>query len=644
MAGRAIHFKASPNAVPGPAGLADEEPIMRSGYSIGTLILVAFAGAAIGGTVFLVAGWLAFSVLGSTALPSPFPAPLPVPTNSPSAPGTIHGLIFHDECQATAQTLEPGAAIPAGCVQGPQGLMADGRLSVGEVGIAGIVVELGSGSCPASQSDAVVSARDGSFALTNRPSGKYCLSVRATSSENAPKLLPGLWTAPVVGIDPAAVDIELNVEHPSADIDFGWDYQFLPEAKSTATPPPPSPTATPICSNALQVLGDVETPDGTIVGPGKSFNKIWRLKNIGTCRWGTGYSLVYDSENAMGGVSGQSLSGSVPPGSTVDLKLALVAPTTPGPVVGFWKLADPAGHRFGSGDHADQPFWVKIVVGPPANAASGGWKGEYFTNLSLKGSPKLSRTDSVIDFDWGRGSPASGIPADDFSVRWTGKASFDTGSYRFHVWVDDGARLFLDGQQVLDAWEDGSARELTVDAGLAKGTHTVVLEYYEHTHDARIRLSWEKISGLTITDWKGEYWKNETLKGTPALVRNDKKIDFNWKNGAPVGLPADGFSARWTRKVDFKNGSYLFSAQANDGMRVFLDGKLVLDAWANNDGSEVFTFIRSLKGKHTLEVEYHEHTGNASAKFWWEKQTPTAEPSPADTEVPTVEPDETPGP
>jgi hypothetical protein len=617
---------------------------MRTGYSIGTLVLVAFAGAAIGSAVFLAAGWVALSVLGPPAVPTPFPQPLLTPTNSAGAPGTLHGVIFHDECQGTAQVLAPGAALPPGCIGGPQGLMADGRLSPGEQGIPGIVVQLGSGPCPASETTSTVSGPDGAYAFTDLPAGEYCLSVDAMSGENAPKLIPGLWTAPTVGVDPAAVDIELNAEQPSAETNFGWDHQYLPAPESTAPPPPPSPTPTPACSNQLQVLGDVETPDGTIVSPGKPFNKIWRLKNTGTCTWGIEYSLVYDSGNAMGGSSGQSLAASVAPGSTLDLKLALVAPTVPGPANGFWKLADSAGHRFGSGDRAAQPFWVKIVVGLPANAASGGWKGEYFANPSLKGSPKLTRTDSVIDFNWGRGSPASGIPVDDFSIRWTGKASFDAGSYRFHLWVDDGARLLLDGQKILDGWEDGSARELTVDAGLAKGTHTIVLEYYERTYDARVRLSWEKASTLTITDWKGEYWANETLKGTPVLVRNDKKIDFNWKDGAPVGLPTDGFSARWTRKVDFKNGSYLFSAQANDGIRVFLDGKLVLDAWPNNDGSTVYTFVRSLKGKHTLEVEYHEHTGKASAAFWWERQAPTLEPSPTASETPVETPTETPGP
>ena len=66
----------------------------------------------------------------------------------------------------------------------------------------------------------------------------------------------------------------------------------------------------------------------------------------------------------------------------------------------------------------------------------------------------------------------------------------------------------------------------------------------------------------------------------PALVRNDEAIDYNWGAGAPaVGLPADGFSARWTRQIWFEPGVYRFAAWADDLIRVYVDGELLIDAW-----------------------------------------------------------------
>ena len=82
-------------------------------------------------------------------------------------------------------------------------------------------------------------------------------------------------------------------------------------------------------------------------------------------------------------------------------------------------------------------------------------------------------------------------------------------------------------------------------------------EDYEHTGGAMARLSWAK-QQATITDWKGEYYNNRDLAGSPILVRNDKSVDFNWGTGAPAsGLPADNFSVLWTRNVDLSAGLYL---------------------------------------------------------------------------------------
>jgi hypothetical protein len=294
-----------------------------------------------------------------------------------------------------------------------------------------------------------------------------------------------------------------------------------------------------------------------------------------------------------------------------------------------------------------QVWWEKLTAYPD-------WRGEYWTNRSLSGNPVLVRNDAIIDFNWGRGAPAVSVPSDNFSARWTRTVQFDAATYRFHIVVDDGARLWVDDQLILEEWRDGGVREVSAEYTLAQGTHSLQVQYYEYTGEALIRVWWEKIPSPSYPDWKGEYWSNRKLSGSPALVRNDQKVDFDWKAGAPApGLPADNFSARWSRKVTFEAGLYRFYAWADDGIRFYVDGDLVLDEWRDSAGDEVYTVEQTLSGRHRLEVEYYERTGVALVKVWWKQvsalptptPTPTATPTtplPTDTPTPTATPTATP--
>jgi hypothetical protein len=420
---------------------------------------------------------------------------------------------------------------------------------------------------------------------------------------------------------------------------------WTPEA--SLAPPTAAPTSTlaATCIDQVGFVADVTIPDNTALLSGAKFDKIWRLKNAGTCLWTTGYAVVFVDGNRMNGPQVMPLAASVGPGQTVDIKVSLTAPLTDGTYVGEWELRNDDGLLFGLGATADQPFWVKIKVGMTGSTVSGTWKGEYFNNATLKGSPKVTRSDALVSFDWGRGAPASGIPADDFSVRWTGKVELDAATYRFHVTVDDGARLYLDDQLVLDAWKEGSLREVTADVSVTKSTHTLRLEYFDHRGDATIHLAWEKLSSPSFKDWKAQYWSNRDLSGTPALVRDDRAIDFDWGSNAPaVGLPADNFSVRWTQEFHFSDGVYRFRATADDGIRVSVDGKRIIDEWHDSSGNAVFTADKALKGNHTVVVEYYERTGSAGVKVSIERlstPTPTLTASPTPTSTATATPSET---
>jgi hypothetical protein len=236
----------------------------------------------------------------------------------------------------------------------------------------------------------------------------------------------------------------------------------------------------------------------------------------------------------------------------------------------------------------------------------------------LFGPPVLVRNDPFVNFAWGYNAPAAGLPAEGFSARWTRPLQFASGLYRFHVVADDGIRLYVDGDLLIDEWRDGSARELVATRTLSRGVHTLRIEYYEKGGVAIAQVWWEKLN--TYPDWKGEYWPNRDLGGAPALVRNDARVDFDWNAFAPAyGLPADGFSARWTRKAHFEAADYRFHALVDDGVRLWVDGKLIINAWYDHSVHEVIADYAMTRGTHDVRVEYYERGGDARIHVWWER-------------------------
>ena len=133
----------------------------------------------------------------------------------------------------------------------------------------------------------------------------------------------------------------------------------------TNTPPATSgPSAGGGC-DAMQFVTDVTVPDGEQKAANATFVKTWRLRNSGTCTWSTGYSVVFVSGNAMGGPATQALTGSIVPGSTVDISVNLTAPGTNGKYTGYWALRNASGQNFGS-------FFVEINVTGSGTGSSGG--------------------------------------------------------------------------------------------------------------------------------------------------------------------------------------------------------------------------------------------------------------------------------
>ena len=290
-----------------------------------------------------------------------------------------------------------------------------------------------------------------------------------------------------------------------------------------------------------------------------------------------------------------------------------------------------------------QPAPTPKPVPAPAVSTSNKWRGEYYCGTALSGAPCYVRYDSAVNFHWGSGGPGSCIGVDNFSVRWARTFAFKGGVYRFSAVVDDGVRLYVDGSLVLDAWRIQPETAYTVDVSLTPGSHTVTVEYFEDTGVATVQVSFTRVGDVPVATpvccapvatpspvpapldtwaaWYGEYFASATPTGTPAVTRWDPAIGFEWGTGAPIaGLGADHFSVRWTHRAAFYDDNYAFCAMADDGVRIYLDGALVLDQWHANNSVAYCSEANVHAGTHEVRVEYYEDGGNAQIYVWWDRR------------------------
>lgn len=121
-----------------------------------------------------------------------------------------------------------------------------------------------------------------------------------------------------------------------------------------------------------------------------------------------------------------------------------------------------------------------------------GLNGEYFANRELKGTPDDVRTDSQVNFDWGRFKPSPHVGENNFSVRWTGKLTpVNSGPVQLGVTADDGARLYLDGDLLVDTWAGGPAKTVTKDVTVEAGrAYDIRFEYFQNNREAIAKLVW----------------------------------------------------------------------------------------------------------------------------------------------------------
>ena len=155
-------------------------------------------------------------------------------------------------------------------------------------------------------------------------------------------------------------------------------------------------------------------------------------------------------------------------------------------------------------------------------------------------------------------------------------------------------------------WSDGGAAEHVIQVGESDVSATAFYESVAPTECPR-------------GQYRAEYFGNRDLAGSPARVRCEgSPLARFWGTGRPVPeVGSDDFSVRWTGRFYFASGLYYFLAQADDGIRVFVDGSRIINGWRDQSTTSYFVGRWMRAGEHTVVIEYYEHGGDAVAGLRW---------------------------
>ena len=155
-------------------------------------------------------------------------------------------------------------------------------------------------------------------------------------------------------------------------------------------------------------------------------------------------------------------------------------------------------------------------------------------------------------------------------------------------------------------WSDGGAAQHVIQVGSSDTSHTA---FFESAAPAECPQG----------QYRTEYFSNRDLADAPARVRCEgAPLARFWGTGRPVPeVGYDDFSVRWTGRFYFASGLYYFLAQADDGIRVFVDGSRIINGWRDQSTTSYFVGRWMRAGEHTVVIEYYEHGGDAVAGLRW---------------------------
>lgn len=250
------------------------------------------------------------------------------------------------------------------------------------------------------------------------------------------------------------------------------------------------------------------------------------------------------------------------------------------------------------------------------------WNATYWNNTALQGTPAIQRSELGLSFNLGYNAPLPAyVNPDNWSARWTTTVNFPAGTWQFIAYSDDGIRVWVDNNLLIDNWTQHPLTTNTANAGLTAGNHTIKVEYFEQGGQSAAALTWQNITDPKINNWRGEYFNNTTQSGSPSLIRDDANIDFNFGQGSPAPgtINADLWSARWSRTLNLEAGTWRFTVTADDGVRLRVGGNLLIDKYVNQAATTYVADYAHGGGQVLVQMEYYENTVDAVARLSYQK-------------------------
>jgi uncharacterized protein YraI len=271
---------------------------------------------------------------------------------------------------------------------------------------------------------------------------------------------------------------------------------------------------------------------------------------------------------------------------------------------------------------------LSILLVQPAAAQGPVWIAQYYNNGTLSGDPVVSRNEGSINFNWGAGSPSAGVPNDGWSARFATDFVFPAGTYRFFMLADDEARVTINFQPIplINTLGQGRAGQtVSADVQLNGATH-IQIDYVEVTGDAYLYLSWANLATnpqgpnflppvnvpINTGAWTVQYYSNPNLAGDPAAILTESIPGRDWGTGSPLAsIPVDNWSARWTSTQNLNAGQYQVAVRADDGVRVWVNGNLVINQFGAATGQTYTVPLTLPQGNNNFMVEFVEFGGVA---------------------------------
>ena len=136
------------------------------------------------------------------------------------------------------------------------------------------------------------------------------------------------------------------------------------------------------------------------------------------------------------------------------------------------------------------------------------------------------------------------------------------------------------------------------------------------------------VTSCSAGQFLAEYFNNTTLSGSPTFTNCTPSINYNWGSGGPGnGIGNDLFSVRWTGSFSFNAGAYVFTATADDGIRVWVDGSQIINQWMDQAATTYQATVTLTAGTHVIKVEYYENASLAVAQVGWQASVAPPPPS-----------------